>query len=594
MSRLLAVVLLLPALSTAAWAEAPFASQEASVRAAAKSCAADICKQAPPSCDETKNLLGDYEAALQAATRCDAGLCKLAEITSQAKALGGLDRREASLPLPPGGRSDRPLLALSSIASSRLTSAATRLGQPFATVGYGADDRTEKQKAVEGVCVDVPASCGEMRGLLDTEASLTTELGACVSTGCPIERVDGLIEKGRIAMSDYLTLSARTKVNTLSIFSAVNDARNKGIALYTPLADSAASSLESGADALGGKLDRAEKNASVPIGGVDASGRDLFEKQRVATLAADRLAYHLSYDPKTGSLARRERINVVEAKLAGLRGRALALRAARGLGEEQGGDAETAGAVAASRDGAIMPAAKTPLPLSTPPKTILDQRLVPDPTPISGSAPPILPGNPNNGQLLLRSMSEDPVVSADAQRRLGATTTVGNPGRYAPQAFAQDGNDTCGIAVQVEILRAHGLLPTNVDAKTQELALAKEAEARGYKKGGTPPAYSGNLLSDRGMLVQKKQGASWADFESSLRRGSPIQARVDARKLWKMKGSGPLSHSILVSGAEISKINGRILGVYINDSGIDPPGAGEYLDVQFFKNAWTGDYAEVR
>lgn len=590
MSRLLLVALLLPALPAAARPPAVFSAQESAVRAAAKTYAADTCKDIPSACDEVKILLGEYESALQSATRCEAGKCKLAEIKSLAKSVGQLDGREGALPFPPAGRSDRPLLALSSIATGRLTAAATRLGNPYAIAGYGPGARSERQKAVEGACVDLPAACSDMRALLATETTLTAELDACVSTKCPFERVDGLIEKGRITMSDYLALAARTKVNTLSIFSAVNDAHNKGIALYTPLADQASADFEAGTDSLGAKLDAAEKNAAEPVSGVDAAGRDLFEKQRQAALAADRLAYHLHYDPKTGSPARREKLNAVEAKLAGLRGRALALRAARGLGEDKG----DAGVAASASGGAGTPATKTPLPLVAPAKTVLDKRLIPDPSPVSGTAPPILPGNPGTLQLLRNASSKDPVVRADAQRRLGTTTTVGNPGRYAPQAFTQDANDTCAIAVQVEILRAHGLLPTSVDAKTQELALAKEAEAKGYKKGGTPPTYSGSLLTDRGMIVQKKQGASWADLEESLRRGSPIQARVDARKLWKISGSGPLSHSILVSGAEISKINGKILGVYINDSGIDPPGAGQYLDAEFFKKAWTGDYAEVR
>lgn len=585
--RFLAVLVFLPALAPAA-VVAPLAAQEASVRAAARAYVAAACKNTPPSCEEAKNLLRDYEAALAAATDCDAGGCKLADIAPVAKTLGELDRREASLPFPPDGRRDRPFLALSSIASGRLIAAGTRLGQPYATAGYGAGAEIERQKAVEGACVDRPASCREMRALLISEAALTLQLDACAATTCALGHVDGLLEKGRIAMSDYLRLAADTKVNTLPVFSVVNIARNKGISLYTPLANQAAADLETGAAALGSQLDRAEKDASAPMDDIDASGRDLFEKQRGAALAADRLIYYLQYDPKTGAPARRERINAAEVRLAGLRSRALALRLARGLADDKGA---VAGAPRGPGGSAHV---KPGVVLSEPARTIIDRRLVPNLAPVSGSAPPISKEKPSAFQVILNLFSTDPLLKADAQRRLGRTKTVGDPGRYALSAFVQKDPSSCAVAAQAQVLHAHGLLPAGKTAASQERALIAEARARGYMDGGTPPEYSGSLLTERGMLLVKGHQRDSARFQSAVKRGSLIQVGVDATVIWGLTDTAIRPHSILVTGAELSKSDGSILGVYINDSGTDPPGAGKFISWDKLNKAWRGSYAEVR
>ncbi len=567
-----------------------FALQETAARASARVHAGNLCAQSPPSCAEANGLREEYLAALSEATSCDAGNCDLEQIGAQARALAELDRREGALPLSPSGRPDRPFLALSAIVSSRLTSAATRLGSPYAAAIYGPDDRTKARKAVEAFCLDARPSCPAMRGLMTSGDELRARLAVCAPAKCTLEQVDPIVEAAKQAMSEYLRLSPLSKADTIGVFSAVNDVNMRGIAAYTPLADQAAADLAKGADQLGAKLDLAEKDAAAPIADVDAAGRDLFERQRLAALAADRLSYYLGYDEKTGALARRAAVNTAAVKLAGLRSRALALRTARGLaGAETGG-----GAVGAGPSGPNSVKDVLPPVLSTPQRTIIDRRLIPNPAPTAGTAPPIVPGAPSLFQLARNALSSDPALKADALRRLGWTRTVGDPGRYAAVAFSQQDGASCNVAAQAQVLEAHGLLPAGETAASQEKALIAEARRRGYMTNGTPPEYTGSLLVERGMLVVKNTGSDRAALTAAVKRGGLVQIGVDADIFWDQNTGNRAPHSVLITGAELSKADGRILGVYVNDTGTTPPGAGKFMVWSKFLSSWLGQFAEVR
>lgn len=586
--RFLAVLLLLPALASAGTV-ATFAAQEGAARTAARAYSADLCKQTPAACAEAKSLLAGYESALDSATACNAGGCKLEAISRQAKELVGLDRRDSALPPPPTA-AGRPFLALSAIAASRLTAAASRLGNAYAASTYSFSDPAAVLRSVEAACLDAAASCASLRAIVSAQPTRRGELEACDAEPCPLERVDRLIESAKTAMSDYLGLSKFTKVDTLSIFSVLNEDAKKGIALYTPLADQAAADFDKGTRELGAKLDAAEKNASAQIAPIDAAGRDLFEGQRRATLTADRLLYHLGYDPKDGAGARRETVNASVVRLAGLRTRALALRTARGLADDKGASGAVPGGTGAG--GTASP--KPGVVLSESAKTVIDRRLVPSPSGSSGGAPPIVPGDPSFFKLQFNAFSSDPLVRADAQRRLGRTRTVGDPAKYAPAAFRQADAASCAVAVQAQILQAHGLLPPGQTAASAEQALITEARARGFMKDGSPPEYNGSLLTERGMTVVKSRKKDQVELEAAIKRGSVIQAGVDADIFWDLKKGKPEGHSIIVTGAEIAKSGGSIVGVYVNDSGSLVPGAARFIPWSKFLKSWRGNMTEVR
>lgn len=587
--RVLAFLVLLPALAPAGTV-APFgAVPEGIARAAARTYAAELCKQTPPACAEARSLLAAYEAALQAATLCNDGKCDLGAISRQAKDLGALDRRDGAL-VPPASAAGRPFLALSAIASSRLTAAAARLGNAYAASSHGLSDPAAVLRSLEASCLDTPATCGRLRAIVGAQPARRSELEACAAAKCPLERVDRLIESAQAAMTNYLVQSRLTKVDTLAVFSTLNEDAKKGIALYTPLADEAAADFDKGTQALDAKLDAAEKSASAPMAPIDAAGRELFEDQKRATLAADRLAYHLGYDPKTGAGQRREKVNASVIRLAGLRTRALALRTARGLADDKG----AAGGVLAGADGRTPAKAGPGVVLSDPVKTVIDRRLVPSPSGRSGAAPPIVPGDPSFFRLQYNLFSSDPLARADAQRRLGRTRTVGDPAKYAAAAFRQSDDASCAVAVQAQILQAHGLLPPGQTAASSENALIAEARARGYMKEGTPPDYNGSLLIERGMTVVKSRGKDRAELEAAIRRGSVVQAGVDVDIFWDLNKGVPGGHSIIVTGAEIAKSGGGIIGVYVNDSGSLVPGAGRFIPWAKFLKSWRGNMTEVR
>jgi hypothetical protein len=590
---LLAMAVFLPLGASAAPLPAveTFTGQEPSALAAADAFAADVCVRAIASCAEAKALGSAYKSALTDATACDKAGCTLEVIKSQAAAIGELDKREASLPAE--GRTSRAFLALSIIATGRLTSAATRLGSPYAASTHAGEGLPAANKALAGYCLISPTNCAAMSSLLAETSSLGGKIKECSSSKCALEAADPLVERAQGAFSPFFALDRLAKTDTLEIFVIINGVYNDGIALYSPLADGAVADLVAGADKLKRNLDLAEKNASVPIGAVDSAGPALLESHRRAALAADRLSYYLGYTEKNGAEGRRATVNAAAIKLSGLRARALALRTARGLGEDKAGP----GAVEAR--GAANPVRasfSSPGPLTAAPeRTFLDRRLVPSPK--GGpkeDAPPILPESGGYFKLLGRAASSDPTVRADALRRLKLTKTVGDPGRYAPQAFTQEGNDSCAVAAQVAVLRAQGLLPTTVDPKVQERELVDEAKRLGYMKAGTPPNYTASLLIERGMLVDKHAHGKWSELESALRRGGLIQASVDARKLWKIAAPNPLGHSILITGAEVGKGGREILGVYINDTGTEPAGAGKFIPIGQFKEAWFGSFAEIR
>lgn len=570
----------------------PFAREESAAKTAAAAHAADVCKRSPHFCAEAKKLLTAYEDALAAATACDKGKCKLEAISALAKTLTALDVRDAALPQPADGQADHAFLALSAIATSRLTAAATRLGSPYAALGSVANAKIETAKSLAGYCLADPTKCGAMTALVDESATLTAKIDACGPAKCALEAVDPLLVTADSNVSGYFALGEPPDFKTTALFTVVYDVKMRGIAAYTPLADGAVANFAADADELGKKIDLAEKDPRVPLTAIDAAGPTLLEDQRLASLGADRLSYFLGYAVPNGVQPRREEVNAVAIKLSGLRARVFALREARGLGEEKAGP----GSMIATVSGVNSPknAGASGVVFTPVQRTVLDKRLIPDPVGVKTDAPPILTGEHSYLALLVNSFSNDPMTRADALRRRGRTETIGDPGRYAPQAFTQDGDSSCAVAAQVEILRAHGLLPLEEKPQDQEKAFVAEAKRLGYMYTGTPPAYTGSLLVERGMLVDKHPHAAWADLEAALRRGNIIQASVDARKLWGITSPKPLGHSILITGAEVLKGGGAILGVYINDSGTDPAGAGKFIPIGDFKAAWTNSFVEIR
>ncbi|MFH2202735.1 MAG: hypothetical protein ABIJ96_06450 [Elusimicrobiota bacterium] len=184
----------------------------------------------------------------------------------------------------------------------------------------------------------------------------------------------------------------------------------------------------------------------------------------------------------------------------------------------------------------------------------------------------------------------------DAMRRKGLTQTVGDPARYAGLVHEQE-NDTCALVTQQQVLEAHGFIKKG-DPKANELRLREEAIRKAYFRGGTAFQYAGSMLVDHGLIVTKHDKVGLEEFDKAVLNGKMAIASVDARWLWGMESSQrAMGHSILVTGVEVSKKTGKVLGYYYNDSGDDPPKGAGFVPVGKFRKAYKirgGRFTEVQ
>lgn len=539
-------------------------------------------------CQAAKDVFKDYQAAVAAAGRCRTQECSPDRLRTLSTQVRAIDQRQGLLPSLPPPERGRPLLQLSAIASARLAAAAAKTKNPYSVAETESHSDVGLDLVAEKACLKGLAACGDLRDLTAQGKALRAELAACASSPCAFDAVDGLVVRGTGALSRYLDIDSGT--DSLSLFSLLNDDRTAAVGEMAKLVAGSLSALSSSSGALDKKLDALGLSPALSAADAMSLRRDgaaLFETYRRVEVGADRLNYILGYE-KTSAV--RGESAPWAGRLASQRARGLALLAARGFAASGADDAPLVAPGASAGKNA---AAAATSPAARP--TLLDRRSVPPLVADSPPAPPIMPGEASPLELARRLRSDDPVANADARRRLGLTKTFGSPGLYAPQAYAQDGGDTCAIAVQVEILRAHGLLPPG-DPVPQERALAADADRRGFRgpSGGTPPEYNGDLLTERGLLVSKRLNASWSDLEAALRRGHVAQVGVDARVLWNVSDPKRLGHSILVTGLEVSKNDDQALGIYINDTGSLVPSAGRFVAKKTFLDAWSKDFAEVQ
>ena len=541
------------------------------IRADGGTFVAELCKSAPAACPEAKKLLSDYKAALASALACVREKCESKRLKELSRELWKLDEAEHMLPFF-AGREDRPLLRLSVLASARLAEAGVKAGDAKAAEEYSYRPEQQAPKVVEAVCLEDAGSCATFRAILPGDREIKARIVDCRKAPCAFETLDPLFLRARRSLRVYLRYKKKLSVSTLPLFAALRETTDGLTGLLAANVQGSVARLRAGIEA-----------AETSGGGPDVKALEsLYRRSAIGT---DRLSEAVGTKESKALSARREEVNVLAAKLAALKARSKAAEMAGFLGEVKP-------ALAAAP--ATAPAAAG-TPASAVPYRKLDAKPTPSPNKPLLSAPPIMTEPPSAFQLLRNASSKDPVVQTDALRRLGLTNTVGDPGRLAKLAYHQAGPATCAVASQLQVLRARGLLPDG-DQQKQEKALAEEAERRGFFDEGTPAAYSGSILVEKGMTVSKHIGAKWEQLEAAVSRGSLVEAGVDARYLWDLKSEKAFGHSILVTGAETSKLDGSLLGVYINDSGTDPAGAGRFVPIAQFRKAWEGlthDFIEV-
>lgn len=595
--RLLALVLLL--------GSAPPGAQPTgdSIVVAAKAFLKTSCAAAKPSCAETTAIHDGYLAALKDADACARKACPLPDIHAIIERDRKLDAREHAL--PPAARASgetRPLLRLSLLVIGR-SAAALALADPKAEAPPYWNPDVEAPKMVELICVKYADLCQGARDLLQEANDLHADADACEKKACPYPVQEEMAISAERASGDYIALSTKVDTYTLPIFSVIGGALERIGKLLALTTASKLAELEKGEGEILAGVAALEKNpgaaSSAKIDALNARGAELIGLYRDASNASDRNQIMLIND--AGNIRMREKINAAAGRLASARARLMALKASRGLEGRSGTDGVAVGIIrpalvssSAGKLGLILVGgAESPANASRP--IPIDRRSIPKPPPSDPSAPDIIDGDPGPLDLLRGVRSKDPLVKADAVRRLGLTKTLGDPSGRAAHVHTQNAPDTCAIVAQQGVLKSLGLLPLGDPAKL-EAQLAAEAKSRGFYRNGTPNAYTANLLVDRGVIVTKQNNVPLATLDAAVRRGGMIIANVDARPLWGDKAPRALGHAIVITGAEVSRLNDRTLGYYINDSGSLVLGAGRFIPIEQFNLAWenhTKTFAEI-
>lgn len=593
--RLLALVFLLGA----APPPAPAPAAEDAV-AQAKAFLPASCAASKPTCADATGLLNDYLALLDDALRCMGPKCKLEEVQSIFARDRALDEREHKLPSAARSSGDkRPFLRLSLFV---ITAAGMALeaADPKAKPPAYSNAEVESGKIVERACsLGIADLCSEGRSQLQCAKAVDSGSAACEAKACLYPEQERLAIAAEACTRSYFHFSGRVVQETTAMFGMLVPSRARLARVLGRTSEAKLAELESAGASLSAGLDALEKNSGADSPGryaaLKASQEGAMKLYRDASISADRTQLLLGGDP---DMKRRAGINRAAASLASARGRLAAINTARGLNISKDAAGVVQSVMADAGNAALGMAALGGLPAARLKGKTIDRRPVPLAISARPDAPPILKASGGYLAHIKNLKSKNPLVRADAMRRLGLTSLVGDPAARAPLVHPQDAGDTCAIVAQQQILLAHGLLPKE-DPVKQEQALAREAQARGFyfSSAGTPREFQGDLLVDRGLIVTKQVGAPLGTLDAAVRRGGMIIVSVDARFLWNKNTPEKLGHAVVVTGAEIERVGGKTLGYYINDSGVSANGAGRFVPIAQFAKAWNGhtkSFAEVR
>ena len=119
-----------------------------------------------------------------------------------------------------------------------------------------------------------------------------------------------------------------------------------------------------------------------------------------------------------------------------------------------------------------------------------------------------------------------------------------------------------------------------------ENACLEVAMDRGWYQDGTAPQDVGKILEEYGIDCHQTHGNSLEDLALEIDQGHGVIVGVESDVLWYGDiGMGRADHAICVTGYERTE-DGRIAGVYVNDSGT-PDGAARYYDADQFSTAFV-------
>jgi len=507
-----------------------------------------------------------------------------------------------------------------------------------------ADIEERAEDSVEAFCARHQGECGQAKSLLEEAQALAQRIKACRGGRCGLQEYDSLNADKESLYERILALEHEAHGRLVGVLYVVGSASRELLRGEGREVEKSCSELDerlTGLEGETGALERAagQESPSRILGRVRALGREgaeAFDSFLNLSISID----HAGSGSETKVMAMRDRANHIALHLAQLRDRLIALQARCGEPRSEPIDVWRAarfspkdvpprkgdiasrvrldGIRQAAFDGAAARRGLDAVALAGPGAAALAQ---PSPLKTLLDAPGALPPVVDNGRVLrapailpkggLRSgvrleSDEGDMAKADMMRRMGLTETIGDPGGLAKCVHRQTGG-TCAIVSQQEILQAYGLLPSKNPSKI-EAELKREAIEKGYfqvddsdpnkpEDLGTPTQYVGNLAMERGVIMTKHAKATLREFDAAVERGKPIIVGVDPGVLWNDKRYLRSGHAIVVTGAEVAKARGKILGYYVNDSGDQPPGKGRFVPAAQFHKAWEADgswFGEVR
>jgi len=497
------------------------------------------------------------------------------------------------------------------------------------------------------------AQCQEARRLLRTAKDLDREFAYCSSAAgaCGVAELRGLGQAEQNLESEYFesyvhkyerSLGAASP--SLPLFNMLNGSLGRSQRLSRAYIRNGFGALRAVAKRLRAQLDEAEQDSRAgarPRAAAEAKDIDL----QGGLALSDFLGVSLLVDdsnavfPGSDYRAELSRANRLAREFVEIRGRLAALE--RGLGlpaplplsaedllrQDQAMRAmlaqkfkpgKAAGSLPADPfrappAAANGPAAGAPNFPAGPARAGVPLRAVPAPR--IGSLLATAPAPPPSSDLPRAGAHPDAVAGQDLfpretalirrQHALRLSYTVGRPreaGRFVHEQLGED----CGIVAQQEVLEMEGRVSAFEPLKTEK-ALVSAARRQGLippSGDGVIPNYLGDLLQAVGVPVVKHYhsfGDNWApvnaELDAALRRGHVAVVSVDAGVLWNNAFYLDGAHAILVTGVEVSRLSGRIIGYYINDSGDSPALGGRLVSAAQFRQAFDslagGSFVEV-
>ncbi len=503
---------------------------------------------------------------------------------------------------------------------------------------------------VQRVCA-IPSAkasgqCDAARQMVSRAQAVASMARACRTSSCTIGQRRAVVEAASRLGSDFFLGYEKKYQESLGLFEGVDEALKGSAALKQASErfiwrglqglDGATSRLET-------RMSSAEKGLKRPAGAraqatlreIDAQGGLDLKDFLGLSLLIDDDNNVLPKDPRyQEALDEREGANDIARRLIKVRDRLIALQQRLGLREaspvsaEQLSRAETVersltsrrspgprrlpsagpgfdsseAASAAGPAGAVQAPSQSRAPIAA----------VPDPRPTSLTE--FAPAPPPPWSVPMTAFSagdarhtEDPAELARIEQlhRLGLYHTAGNPQLLGHFVHAQQGGD-CSIVTQEEVLEILGRQPGDHPLRLEDKLLG-QAERQGFitaTNQGVMPVHQGGLLTANGIPVVKhyydpQEGWKFlnSELDRTLKKGRVAIASVDAGILWNdphFLGGG---HSILVTGAEVNRLTGRVVGYYINDSGSQPPMGDRLVSADQFRRAFDssvgGDFVEV-